>query len=214
MEMACARIEAKAAAVSKENQLLSRSKLIKASQKGCPGKVKQRLERAVDWLVQEKKLLKLKHGRYFLFLHAAAVQAGPVQAETEEQAAAPHTAPVQNEERTPAPHTAPVQPQTGEQAAAIHTEETGNLPELDRETVLAAYRKVRQRTGFSSVEIYNLQQELGAPMDALKAFLLEESRQGGAVLSMGDWSLSSEETRSGAVELHGSQYLLVRFKDA
>jgi hypothetical protein len=87
-------------------------------------------------------------------------------------------------------------------------------PELNRKLVLEAYQKVSQRAGFSNVEIYQLQQELGAPMDALKAFLLEESRHGRAVLSLGDWSLSSEETRSGAVELQGSQYLLVRFKDA
>jgi hypothetical protein len=47
-------------------------------------------------------------------------------------------------------------------------------------------------------------------MDALKHFLLDESRQGRAVLTLGDWSVSSEETRAGAIELFGKPHLLVR----
>ncbi len=82
----------------------------------------------------------------------------------------------------------------------------------DRDSVFQAYRKVRQRLGFSNVEIYQLQQELNIDMDVLKAFLLEESRQGRAVLSLGDWSLSTAAARRGAIELQGRQYLLIRFK--
>lgn len=84
---------------------------------------------------------------------------------------------------------------------------------LERPAVLRAYRRVRGRLGYSNVEIYELQKELGAPMDQVKTFLLEENRKGNAVLSLGDWSLSSEETRSGAIELLGRSYLLVRFRD-
>ncbi len=164
LEMACERIEAETA--SRKNTLLNRTKLIGECKKRCPGRVKKELEKAVDWLVKENRLLKFKYKNFFVFLHASAVQTAEA------------------------------------------------LPELNRDRVSEAYRKVSQRAGFSNVEIYQLQQELGAPMDALKAFLLEESRHGRAVLSLGDWSLSSEETRSGAVELQGSQYLLVRFKDA
>jgi hypothetical protein len=82
-----------------------------------------------------------------------------------------------------------------------------------RQEVLDAFRRVKERLGYSNVEIYALQKELGAPMDQLKAFLLEESRRGTAVLSLGDWSLSSEETRSGAIELFGKPHLLVRLRD-
>ncbi len=85
--------------------------------------------------------------------------------------------------------------------------------ELDRGRVLQAYQKVSRQIGFSDVEIYRLQQELGADMEALKAFIRGEARQGRAVLSLGDWSLSSEAVRSGAIESRGRQYLLVRFKN-
>jgi hypothetical protein len=82
-----------------------------------------------------------------------------------------------------------------------------------RSEFLNAYRRAKERLGYSNVEIYELQKELGAPMDRVKAFLLEENRRGNAVLSLGDWSLSSEETRSGAIELLGKPHLLVRFRD-
>lgn len=91
-------------------------------------------------------------------------------------------------------------------------EETPPFLELTKEQVLEAYQTVRQRIGFSNVEIYELQQELDAPMEQVKDFLLEESRQGRAVLGLGDWSLSSEETRSGAIYLRDKPHLLVRFK--
>jgi len=84
---------------------------------------------------------------------------------------------------------------------------------LGRPQVLGAYRRVKERLGYSNVEIYELQRELGAPMDQLKEFLLEGSRRGTAVLSLGDWSLSSEETRSGAIDIFGKPHLLVRFRD-
>ena len=82
-----------------------------------------------------------------------------------------------------------------------------------RSEVLNAYKRAKERLGYSNVEIYELQKELGAPMDQVKAFLLEENRRGKAVLSLGDWSLSSDETRSGAIELLGKPHLLVRFRD-
>jgi hypothetical protein len=47
-------------------------------------------------------------------------------------------------------------------------------------------------------------------MGELKRFLLEESHRGHAVLCLGDWSVSSDEIRSGAIELFGKPHLLVR----
>jgi hypothetical protein len=84
---------------------------------------------------------------------------------------------------------------------------------ISRGDVFTAYLRVRNHRGYSNVEIYELQQELGAPMDQLKNFLLEESRQGRVVFSRGDWSVSSEAVRSGAVELNGQPHLLVEFKE-
>lgn len=83
-----------------------------------------------------------------------------------------------------------------------------------KEIVLTAYRKLKARTKFPDVEIYALQQEIGSDMGDLKAFLLEESRKGNAVLSIGDWSLSDENVRSGAIYIRGKAHLLVYFKFA
>jgi|GEM_PF-2287756 len=85
-------------------------------------------------------------------------------------------------------------------------------PRLTLEQVLEAYQTVRQRVGFSNVQIYKLQQELGAPMEQVKEFLLDEMEKS-AVLSMGDWPLATEEIRSGVIYLDGNPYLLVRFEE-
>jgi hypothetical protein len=101
-----------------------------------------------------------------------------------------------------------------EEAPRIETRETpmaGQVP--GRPEVLDAYRRVKERLGYSNVEISELQKEAGVPMDRMKAFLIEENRRGNAVLSLGDWSLSSEETRTGAIDLFGKPHLLVRFRD-
>ena len=85
-------------------------------------------------------------------------------------------------------------------------------PALDKSAVFAAYLRVRSRLGYSNVEISELQKELDTPMDHLKSFLLEQSRLGNVVLSLGDWSVSSEAVRAGAIELYGRAHLLVSFK--
>lgn len=85
-------------------------------------------------------------------------------------------------------------------------------PALEKSAVFAAYLRVRARLGYSNVEISELQRELAAPMERLKDFLLEQSRLGNAVLSLGDWSVSSEAVRAGSIELYGRPHLLVSFK--
>ncbi len=82
----------------------------------------------------------------------------------------------------------------------------------EREAVLSAYRRLREKSGFSHVEIAALAREAGCPLAPLKEFILSESRAGRAVLGLGDWSLSTEETRAGAVELLGRPHLLVSFE--
>lgn len=102
----------------------------------------------------------------------------------------------------------------GGEASRIERNETPTQPQVPgRSEFLTAYKRVKERLGYSNVEIYELKKELGAPMDQVKAFVLEENRRGNAVLSLGDWSLSSEETRSAAIELFGKPHLLVKLRD-
>ena len=84
---------------------------------------------------------------------------------------------------------------------------------VDRTAILQSYDRVKRRIRFSDVEISELQKESGCDMESLKAFLLSESRAGNAVLSYGDWSLSDENVRSGAIHIRGKAHLLVCFKD-
>ena len=76
-------------------------------------------------------------------------------------------------------------------------------------------RLVRESGGFPDVKISVLARALepsaarGLP-ERLKAMW----RAGEATLSLGDWSLASEETRAAAVEMDGEKYLLVRFEAA
>jgi hypothetical protein len=102
----------------------------------------------------------------------------------------------------------------GEQAALSASDlgEREEEPALDKSTVFAAYLRVRSRLGYSNVEISALQKEIDVPMDSLKTFLLEQSRLGNVVLSLGDWSVSSEAVRAGAIELYGRPHLLVSFQ--
>jgi hypothetical protein len=84
-------------------------------------------------------------------------------------------------------------------------------PDELRKLVMDSYQKVKQRFHFSDIWIFELYQEAGLQMDVLKNFLLKESREGRAVLSYGDWSLSSDEIHTGAIEINGDQHLMVRF---
>ena len=86
------------------------------------------------------------------------------------------------------------------------TEAAGDLPDVYR-------RLVRESGGFSDVKISALARALGPGVavglaERLKALW----RMGDATLSLGDWSLASEETRAAAVELDGEKYLLVRLE--
>jgi len=100
---------------------------------------------------------------------------------------------------------------TSPAAAARPAPETPSAAgQLDRGAVLAAYQRLKNRLGTGNVEISELRREAGCEMAGLKEFLIEESRRGRAVLSLGDWSVSSEETRAGAIDLFGKPHLLVR----
>lgn len=78
--------------------------------------------------------------------------------------------------------------------------------------LLEAYATVKKRTGFSNIEIYALQQELGCDLTVLHALLLSLNKEEKIVLTTGDWSLSSENIRQAGIDLAGQKRLLVRFK--
>ncbi|MBF0337743.1 MAG: hypothetical protein HQL05_07910 [Nitrospirae bacterium] len=88
--------------------------------------------------------------------------------------------------------------------------DTGTTPAaLTRERVLEAYERVKERCGFSNVEIADLREELSVSQEQLEAFLLQESRQGKAVLTQGEPSDAGDKSRSGAIYISGKPYLLV-----
>jgi len=84
---------------------------------------------------------------------------------------------------------------------------------IDFKAVLSARNRIKSRTGFSNVEISELRRELGCDLEELKNFILQKSKEGKAVLSFGDMSLSDAETKEAAIELRGKSHLLVRFND-
>jgi len=218
-KMAYDRVEA--LAVSSGNRLMGKTAFIRECGKGCPGKVRNSIEQAIRKLVDERELMELKSGNSLLYLHISAVHSAfpsldggpaekaqspaiPPQSESAEKAPANEETSAsvprnESAEESPAfvPRSEPAQP---------------DPPRLTLEQVLEAYQTVRQRVGFSNVQIYRLQQELGAPMEQVKEFLLDEMEKS-AVLSMGDWPLASEEIRSGVIYLDGNPYLLVRFEE-
>jgi hypothetical protein len=153
-------------------------------EKGCEGEVRKKVDEAVDWLLKENSLIKLCRGRTVYYVHV---------------------------ERFRCLDSNHQQKSILEQIPQVSNAVTPLSKELKWDDVMDAYRQVKQRLGYSSIPIYDLQQKLESPMDMVKRFLVEEARQGRAFLSVGDWSLSSEDVRSGVIELGGYRYLLVRF---
>ena len=175
LERACDRLEEILS--SQKSKLLSKKQLITQFSKGSPGKVKKELDRAIDWLIKDNRLVKLKYGSSIFHLHLSTISR--------------------------------LFPSTDQDLTSLSEK---SKTDMDRKKVLNAYMKIASQTGYSNIEIYRLQQELGVGMEILEPFLLNESKQGAAVLSFGDWSLSSEEIRSCSIEIDGTPHLLVRFK--
>lgn len=87
-----------------------------------------------------------------------------------------------------------------------------NRKALNRKRILAAYGRTVEKTGFSDVLISDLHGHLrgDVPLETLKNWLTEECRSERAVPSLGDWSLSSEEARTAAIEINGRPHLRIR----
>ena len=186
LERACDQIEkyARSKMPVRENtiDLIPRSEFEKGF-RGPRGEVWKRFDEAINWLLKTGHLLKFRAGCNTYFVHVSQVSLSlPSQ----------------------------------EKAADVTDTKVGSPPaaeisSVQKDTVMSAYSRVKARLGYSNITIYELQQELGVPMGELKRFIVEEARTGGAALSIGDWSLSSEAVRSGVIELGGYRYLLVRF---
>ena len=78
------------------------------------------------------------------------------------------------------------------------------------ETVRSVYDTLTREIGFADVPIAELQGRSATPLDALHAWLREESRAGRAVPTRGDWSLAGEQTRAAALHLRGEPHLQIR----
>jgi hypothetical protein len=76
-----------------------------------------------------------------------------------------------------------------------------------------AYGELVKKTGFPAVSIGHLAKEAELPVDEVKKEVVRAWLKGDAVLSGGDWSLSDETTRAGAVEVQGDRMLQVRWLD-
>ena len=183
LERACEQIERNALSKKPIRDDTIELLIKKELEKGCEGEIRKKVDEAFDWLVKEKRLVRLRRSRSFYFVHLEKMRARLKLANLEMiDAAEPYS-----------------------QSLPCEVAE-----KVDHQRVLAAYQRLRSKLGYSNVEISELQRELNIPMGELKRFLLEESSQGHAVLSLGDWSVSSDEIRSGAIELFGKPHLLVR----
>jgi len=173
IETACEEIE-KFTAVEPRGKELTTFTLTKIRSKLTAGIIRKKADEAIDFLVNERKLLKVKACGRTNFLHASTVKSYLGRFDE-------------------------------------YTENSSVNADINRDIILESYERIKLQKGFPNIEIYELQQDLAVPMDKLKSFLLEESRKGRAVLSLGDWSLSSDEVRNGAIDLDGKPHLIVRF---
>lgn len=176
LEKACDEIEKLLKTPMKPNELkaLLMTKLITSLPVGS---IRNKGKDAVEFLLNGKKLLRMKVGNGIYLLHVSMIEFYL----------------------------------SLEKPIYEKIEEVKDTVDIDRADVLSAYEKIKQQKGFSNIEIYELKKELGVQMETLKSLLLEESKNGRVVLSLGDWSLSSENVRSGGVVLDGRPHLLVRF---
>lgn len=96
--------------------------------------------------------------------------------------------------------------------AALPTQKGASTAQtIDEDVLRAAYDRLVTDTGFPAVPIASLQRASEIAMERLKEWLVQTHQAGEIVLSVGDWSLASEEERSGVLELHGRRYLQVRW---
>jgi hypothetical protein len=90
--------------------------------------------------------------------------------------------------------------------------ESSSASSVSDADVLRAYRETVAEFAYPDVLIHEVFLRLGGDLEALKAHLLQACRQGRAVASVGDWSLSSPEERKAALYINGHPHLRIRFE--
>ncbi len=208
-------------ALSAGMTLFSRTKLVHYKEFPA-GKVRKNRNKAFDRLVKEKKLSEIKRKSLTYFVHGESFQRFVPEEITTAYKLSLKDEIIQWLIKMLTDERKLIKLKDGKKTYFLHNasfqsvlsvKETPSEHTLSREEILKAYHNIRQRIGFSNIEIYELQKELGAHINELKEFLLEESRNGRAVLTLSDWSIASEEVRSGAIYLGGKPHLLVRFEE-
>ena len=155
--------------------------------KGSAGAIAAKVGEAIELLVAEKRLIRIKRGKSTFYLHAASIESLVNFGDSASGA--------------------------GSQVEADGSPEASGT-QLDIEALTVAYQELVRETGFSDVRISALQHRSGAPLAALKSWILAQSRAGKISPTRGDWSLADEAERAAAVEIAGEPHLRVRFLQA
>jgi hypothetical protein len=113
------------------------------------------------------------------------------------------------------PQLGPPPPQAGPAVQEI-------APLADPSRILGAYQDLKKAGGYSNVAISDIRDKAGITQEQMDAFLRDPANveKYGVSLSVGDWSLSPEPVRSGAVTFPGDmsdmgqprKYLLAKFE--
>ena len=165
--------------------------------KGLAGAVAAKVDEAIDLLVLERKLIPLKRGSAIFYVHYASLEGLlPVfEAGTGNETGAGTKATLDAEH----------------DAAQVRSQGVP-APEFDFEVLQQAYQRlVSRRPGYLDVLIADLQREASVPLDGVKRALIEASRAGRVVPTLGDNSLSNPENSAAGLEIGGELYFRIRF---
>jgi len=91
---------------------------------------------------------------------------------------------------------------------------SGSKAEISKQSVLMAYRSVVDEKGYADVLVCEVLSRLpDAAPKLLSSLLTQACKEGWAVASGGDWSLSSDAERAAAVYINGQPHLRIRIND-
>lgn len=79
--------------------------------------------------------------------------------------------------------------------------------------IVKAYQKLKNKTGFSNIDISAIRDEAGVTQQEISDFVKKRSKEGSGIASLGDMSVSDANVKSGAVKIAGRDNLLFKLKD-
>lgn len=191
----------------------------------CPGATRGEVDEAIAQLIDERALLALPRGRSVLYLHRTSVEpmlrpAGAGKKKPSARSGGARKVETGTVSQSPAARIgATTKSATTTAAATARTVAAATMPvlplvtprpDLDPSPVRKAYRALVRESGFSDVLISELHQRCGVAPEALKTWLLQESRAGRVLPTRGDWSIADAEARAAAIEIGGEPHLRVR----